>query len=268
MTKLFAFLAQHAYLLLFITVFVEQIGLPIPAAPMLLAAGAYAKTGQMNFALSLTFAASAALLADICWYEIGRWRGMKVLNLLCRISLEPDYCVRRTENTFARHGARVLMVAKFIPGVSAIATPMAGINGLSRARFLGYNSIGILLWIGSFELLGYLFSDQLTQIISSLAKFGGALLSVIIGGLAAYIAWKYTQRRLFLRRLRIARVSPAELKYLMDAGEAVFIVDLRHELEFASEPKMIPGALRMVMEEVEKRAHEIPRDRAIVLYCT
>ena len=91
---------------------------------------------------------------------------------------------------------------------------------------------------------------------------------MIIGGLAAYIAWKYTQRRLFLRRLRIARVSPAELKDLMDTGEAVFIVDLRHELEFASEPKMIPGALRMVMEEVEKRAHEIPRDRAIVLYCT
>ncbi len=193
---------------------------------------------------------------------------MKVLNFLCRISLEPDYCVRRTENTFARHGARVLMVAKFIPGVSAIATPMAGINGLSRARFLGYNSIGILLWVGSFKLLGYLFSDQLTQISSSLAKFGGALLSVIIGGLAAYIAWKYTQRRLFLRRLRIARISPGELKNQMDADENVFIVDLRHELEVEVEPQMIPGALRMAMKELEQRAHEIPRDRAIVLYCT
>ena len=262
------FLSNHAYLVLMLAAFVEQIGLPIPSTPILLAAGAFAKTGRIHFALSILLATLAAMIADQCWYEIGRWRGGKVLNLLCRISLEPDYCVRRTENTFAQHGARTLLVAKFIPGVSALATPMAGINGMSRLRFLGFNALGTLLWIGSFELLGYIFSSQLTQLLASISKVGGALFAVCLVGLLAYIAWKYTQRRLFLRRLRIARISPAELKEQMDAGAAVFIVDLRHELEFASEPKMIPGALRMVMEEIEHRAAEIPRDRAIVLYCT
>ena len=268
MTASLEFLAEHAYLVLMLSTFAQQIGLPIPSTPVLLAAGALAESGRVNFALSVLLASLAAIVADHCWYEIGRWQGSKVLNLFCRISLEPDYCVRRTENAFAKRGARTLIFAKFIPGVSAIATPMAGINRLSRSRFFVLNTIGTILWIASFEWLGYLFSDQLTHLLAALSQVGGALFTVCVGGLVAYLAWKYTQRRLFLRRLRIARISPVELKQQMDAGEEVFIVDLRHETEFQNEPQMIPGARRLMMEDIEQRAADIPRDRHIVLYCT
>lgn len=268
MPESFAFLSNHVYLVLVLWVFAEQIGLPIPSTPILLAAGAFAQTGRANFAVAVFLASLSAMTANHCWYEIGRWRGNRVLNLLCRISLEPDYCVRRTENTFAKQGPRALLVAKFVPGISALATPMAGVNRMPRPHFFGFNALGTLLWIGSFEAVGYVFSQQLAQVMAAISQVGGALFAVVASGLIGYIGWKYTQRRLFLRRLRIARITPDELKQQMDAGENVFIVDLRHETEFTAEPRTLPGALRMGPEEIEQRAIEIPRHHAIVLFCT
>src|ERR1051326_2043600 len=154
------FFVRHGYLVLFASVLAQQLGLPLPSTPFIIAAGALARSGQLSLPVALLVAFCAAMLADVSWFEVGRLRGLRVLQLLCRISLEPDYCVRRTENTFARYGAKTLIVGKLIPGISTIATPMAGAYGLSRSRFLIFDGLGILLWIGAFELLGYLFSDQ------------------------------------------------------------------------------------------------------------
>src|ERR1044071_3334711 len=150
------FLIEHGYVVLFASVLAQQLGVPLPSTPFIVAAGALAHSGDLNWAAVLLLASSAALMADFVWYEIGRVRGIRVLQLLCRISLEPDYCVRRTENTFARHGAQTLIVGKLIPGVSTLATPMAGVYGFSRSRFLLFDGLGVLLWNGTFELLGYL----------------------------------------------------------------------------------------------------------------
>ena len=148
------FLVNHGYVVLFGSVLAQQLGIPLPSTPFIVAAGALAHSGQLSFTLALFVACCAAMIADLLWFEIGRKRGTRVLQFLCRISLEPDYCVRRTENTFARYGAKTLIVGKLVPGVSALATPMAGAYGLSRSRFLLFDGLGVLLWIGTFQLIG------------------------------------------------------------------------------------------------------------------
>ncbi len=262
------FLIQHGYALLFAWVFVEQLGLPVPAIPLLLAAGALAGSGRMNLALAVGLAIIAALVADLFWYYLGRYRGGRVLKFLCRISLEPDSCVRRTEDVFARHGAQSLLVAKFVPGLNAAAAPLAGIFRMPVSRFMLFDGLGAFVWAATCAGLGYVFSDQIEDIAIYASRWGSSLLVALVGGLAAYVCWKYVQRQRFLHRLRLARISPKELMERLTAGDEVMIVDLRHPLDVEAVPYMIPGALRMTVEELENRHQEIPRDREIVLYCS
>ena len=262
------FLVKHGYLVLFGSVLAQQLGVPLPSTPFIVAAGALAHSGQLSFAAALVVGCCAAMMADIVWFEIGRLRGARVLQFLCRISLEPDYCERRTDNTFARYRAKTLIVGKLVPGISTIATPMAGVYGLSRSRFLIFDGLGIILWIGTFELLGYLFSDQLEDVVAYASRFGGLLTVMLASGLVAYVVWKYVQRRRFLRSLRIARITPEELRSELDAGADFVIVDLRHTLDDESEPRMLPGAIRLPAEELEQRGAELPRNRPLVLYCS
>jgi membrane protein DedA with SNARE-associated domain len=264
----FQFLIRHGYSVLFVWVLAEQLGLPLPATPLLLAAGALAGAGQMNLWLAIALAVLASLLGDVSWYEFGRLRGGKVLNLLCRISLEPDSCVRKTENAFVRHGSRSLLIAKFVPGLNTMAPPLAGIIGMRLGRFLIFDAMGALLYIGSFIGLGFVFSNQLEQVAARVADLGFSLLVILAGGLAAYITWKYVQRRRFIRSLRIARITPEELKRKIEAGEEVVVVDLRGSLDFEAEPQTIPGAIRLAPDKVEEGHSQIPRDREIVLFCT
>ena len=136
------FLIQHGYILLFAWVLIEQIGLPVPAVPLLIAAGALAGSGKINLALAMGSAIIAVLLADVFWYHVGRYRGGRVLKLLCRISLEPDSSVRRTEDVFARHGAHSLLIAKFVPGLNTAAPTMAGIFRMPLPRFMVSDGLG------------------------------------------------------------------------------------------------------------------------------
>ena len=259
------FLIRHGYAVLFGWVLLEQMGLPIPAAPLLIAAGALARAGKMNLTFALALALIAVILADLFWYSLGRYRGGRILKLLCRISLEPDSCVRRTENLFVRHGVHSLLVAKFVPGLNTAAPSLAGIFRMPVRRFMIFDSLGALLWVVSVTSLGLIFSDQLEQIA---LRWSGWLVAVLAGSLAAYVLWKFIQRRRFIRRLRIARITPKELMDKLRAGETISIVDLRQPMDIEAFPQMIPGALRIAMEEIEERHAEIPRDRDVVLYCS
>jgi membrane protein DedA with SNARE-associated domain len=259
------FLIRHGYALLFGWVLLEQLGLPIPAAPLLIAAGALARAGKMNLTFAVALAFIAVILADLFWYSLGRYRGVRILKLLCRISLEPDSCVRRTENLFVRHGVYSLLVAKFIPGLNTAAPSLAGIFRMPVRRFIIYDSVGGLFWVVTITSLGLIFSDQLERIA---LRWGGWLVAALAGSLAAYVLWKFIQRRRFLRRLRMARITPKELMDKLTAGENISIVDLRQPIDIEAFPQMIPGALRIAMEEIEDRHGEIPRDRDVVLYCS
>lgn len=258
----------HGELLVAVYVFVEQIGLPIPAVPVLVAAGGLASAGKLDLALAVGLSVAASLAADLIWYVIGRRRGMRVLAWLCRISLEPDSCVRRTESVFVRHGARSLLVSKFIPGLSTVAPPLAGVFRLGAFRFAVYSLIGAALWVGVWIGLGYTVGDVLAPTAERIGHMGTALAAMLLAVIGGYVGVRWVQRRRFLDSLRVARLTPEALKEKLDAGEAVLIVDLRGPLESEAEPATLPSAIRMLPDEIECRHGEIPRDRDVVLYCT
>jgi membrane protein DedA with SNARE-associated domain len=268
MKETMEFLVRHGYTVLFVWVLGEQIGLPIPAVPVLMAAGALAGEGRLSWVTAMALALIASLVADTLWFEFGKRRGASVLNLLCRISLEPDSCVRRTEGTYDKYGPRTLLVAKFIPGLATAAPPVMGMFGLSRRRFWLFDAAGAAVWAGAFLGIGYLFSSQIELAATYASRFGGWLVLLVAGALAFFIALKYRERRLFMRTLVESRIAAEELKSKLDAGEPVFIVDLRHALDALPDPRTLPGAVRMTPEELMERNVEIPRDREVILYCT
>lgn len=268
MHQAFDFLIRHGHSVLFFWVLTEQLGVPIPAMPLLLAAGALAGTGHLNFFACLLFAVLGALTSDSVWFQLGRHKGIKILQLLCRISLEPDSCVRRTEGIFSKQGARSLLIAKFLPGLGLVTPPLAGIFRMRFGRFLLFDGIGSTVWAGAFLSLGYVFAGQIERVAARLASLGGWLLVLVIGALAFYIVFKFVARQRFLRELRIARITVDELKVKLDAGEQITIVDLRHSLDFEAEPEVIPGALHMEAKELEEKTDRLPRGGEVVLYCT
>jgi membrane protein DedA with SNARE-associated domain/rhodanese-related sulfurtransferase len=221
----------------------------------------------MNLGVAIAFAVFGAVASDSMWYEIGRQKGVRVLQLICRISLEPDSCVRRTQVSFARNGPRVLLGAKFIPGLNAMAAPLAGIIKMGWRRFLLFDAIGTLAWVGSFAITGYLFSGELERVAARAAFLGEWLVVLLLAAFTAYILWKFYNRQKFLRKLKIARITPEELKGKIDAGEDILVVDLRHSLDFDANPETIPGALHIDAAEFEEAYEVIPRDREIVLFC-
>ena len=243
-------------------VFAGGLGLPLPAPPVLLAAGVLAGAGQLPVAAIIAGSLLALLATDLLWYQLGRRHGRRILALLCRISIEPDSCVRRTEDLFARNQQTALLVAKFLPGLKTVAPPLAGLMEMPILRFALYDGIGALLWAATFTALGYLFSAQ----AALLAPLGGWLAVAALVLFAGWLSWKWIERRLFLRGLSITRVTPEELHEQLKAGEVV-VVDLRSAFEIESAGAKVRGALQMTPQELEKRYREIPRDREVVLYC-
>jgi membrane protein DedA with SNARE-associated domain len=262
------FLLRHGYLLLFGWVFAEQAGLPLPSVPLLLAGGVLAGTGRLSFTACLLVSLVGAVTADTIWYRLGRTKGIRVLEWLCKISLEPDSCVRRTEGIFEKYGAKSLLFAKFLPGLSTVATPLAGIFHMRLRRFLLCDALGALLWTSTFLGLGYVFSEQIERIAERLRLFGGGALVLLLGGFAAYIVYKVVARKKFMRDLRIARITPDELKTKLDDGEHLIIVDLRHSLDFEADPETIPGAFRMDAKHLQEKSNPLPHHLEVVLYCT
>jgi len=268
MSETSQFLINHGLPLVFAAVFVEQMGLPLPALPWLLAAGALSATGQFSLPLGLGVTVIACLIADAVWFYLGRYRGNQVLALLCRISLEPDSCVRRTQNVFTKYGLRGVLIAKFVPGMSTVAPPLAGMSGISAGRFLFVDAAGSLLYGGCLLGFGYFFSHQIDQIAAGIARIGGSALSLVIGLAILYIAYRVWQRQRLLRELRMARITVDELRQKLDAGETPLIFDLRSSAAVEQDPTLIQGAIHLSIEDIEKRLSEFPRDRDIIVYCS
>ncbi|HEY1649306.1 MAG TPA: VTT domain-containing protein [Terracidiphilus sp.] len=261
-------LLTYGYLLLFVWVLIEQLGIPLPATPVLLAAGALSAERQISFPLALLAGMSAALAADSCWFLIGRRYGHHVLRILCKLSLEPTTCVRRTQDSFGRRRGLMLMFAKFVPGLGILAPPVAGENGMNYAVFLFFDGLGGAIWVSTLLACGRFFGDLLKRdpsVLSWVGRFSGALLAL---GIIGFFLGRLYRRRAVLKRLTAARLEPEELKRLLDAGEPVYIVDLRHPLELLPDPFTLPGALHLSPDALASRHLEIPRDRDIVLYCT
>ena len=267
MAATFEFLIRHGYALLFAIVLAEQLGLPVPAAPVLMAMGALAGLGKFSFLMALAVAGVAALISDSVWYEIGRRRGRGVLTLLCRISIEPDSCVRQTEDVFVRYGSSTLLFAKFVPGLSTIAPPLAGMTGMRAGMFVLLDAAGSLIWAGVLLGVGLLFRHQLEPILDAASRLGLYFALLAGAGLAMYLGFKYYQRWRIMKLLRVSRISAQELNALIAEGAEMVIVDMRNPREIAG-TSTVPGAIRMRGSELEARHHEIARDRDVILYCS
>jgi membrane protein DedA with SNARE-associated domain len=261
-------LLRHGYWLVFVYVAAVELGLPLPADPMLLLMGAMVGNHRYAMFPSLLSAIVAALVGDLFWYALGRLRGRSVLGLLCKLSLEPDSCVRKTESTFTRRGAAALLIAKFIPGISILSVALAGVTKMPRWKFLLADVTGCLLWAGSYLVLGRVFYREIDDVIVWLGLFGRRATLVFLSIVALYIGIKYAQRRWFLHKLRVNRVSPKQVTEWVAAGKPLTIVDLRHASEVESDGLKIAGALVLRPEEIRSRSGEIPRDQEIILYCS
>ena len=261
-------LLVYGYLLLFAWVLVEQLGMPLPSLPVLLAAGALSAEGELSFSAAFASALAACLIADSAWFFLGRRYGHLVLRLMCKLSLEPTICVRRTQDSFGRRRRVTLMIAKFVPGLATLAPPVAGQNGMGFWTFLLFDGIGAAGWVGALLMAGRLFGDLLKRdprLLDWAGKFSGALLVL---GILVFFVGRVLRRRMVLKNLVSARLEPEELKKQLDADEPVYIVDLRHPLELLSVPFTLPGALHFSPDSLAARQSEIPRDRDIVLFCT
>ena len=188
------FLVRHGDLVLFAVVLVEQMGLPLPAMPWLLVAGALSARGSFNSAVAIVLTVVACLLADSVWFYVGRHSGKRVLGWLCRLSLEPDCCLRRSESFLARHAAQGLVAAKFLPGLGAVITPMAAIMGMSYRRFLLFDGVGSLLYGTSYVLLGFFFTDQLAQLLAVLGRLGLGAFTLMLAVITVYLLFKIIKR--------------------------------------------------------------------------
>ncbi len=265
MTYLLHLIEQYGLLLVFANVFLEQLGIPLPAYPTLLITGALLNRGEYFAPVLLLAAVSASLTADYAWFLAGRRYGRKVTATLCRISLSPDSCVRQTELIYLRWGAPSLLVAKFIPGFASIASALAGTVGTGRLTFLVYDGLGAVLWASSAIYLGSLFStaiEDLLRILEQLGKSGAVLLAA---ALVSFIASKWWQRYRFMKSLRMARITVEELNALLQQGRAPLIVDVRPSL--SQQLDRIPGAVVLSVDDLTGKDFEDLVDGEVIVYC-
>jgi membrane protein DedA with SNARE-associated domain/rhodanese-related sulfurtransferase len=265
---LIALLTQWGVPLVFAAVLIEQSGLPLPAPPLLVVAGALAASGAMRPELVLLAAVAAALLADHGWFVLGRVYGRRLLATVCRLSLSPDTCVRKTDDLIGRHGAALLLVAKFIPGVSAVAIPTASAMGLPYRRFLLFDGLGCLLWSGAYVGAGVIFSREITRLLAAMSWVGGGSLALLLALLFIYIAAKLLHRRRLRRLHRLVRISPDEVARLLAEDPDLVILDARSALARAEDPRLLP---RSILLEERRAIDVLPegrRDQTIVTFCT
>ena len=268
MTRLVHYVIVYGVPLVFLNVLAEQLGAPIPAVPALVIAGALTRSGQMSSTHVLIAAVIASLMADLVWYELGRRYGYRILKTLCRISLSPDSCVRDTEARFERWGLKSLLIAKFIPGFSTVAPPLAGAARQGRLAFLLYDGLGALLWAGSAVAAGRLFFRYIDRVLVALENLGYWALLLLACVLAIVIVVKWMQRVQFLKQLRLARIAPNELRDLIEKGGSPVVLDVRTAAARKRDARRIPTAIVANTDDLVGQLAHLTPDTEIVLYCT
>ncbi len=266
MDTLTAPLLAHGAWFVGLNVFLQQLGLPIPAVPTMIVAGALAATSRLSAPAVFTLAVLASVVADLAWYWAGRRYGYRVLKFLCRVSLSPDTCVRQTEGIFERYGFFSVVVSKFIPGFSTVAPPIAGALDMRLPSFLGAAFASAALWVGAAMGAGWLFRDQVAMALAWMSE-NTALAATIVGALlAAYVLVKAWQRWRLARFVAASRIGVDELAAMLESDARPHLVDVGSKLAHEHRPR-IPGAVLLDLDEIASRTHEFPSDRDIVLYC-
>jgi membrane protein DedA with SNARE-associated domain/rhodanese-related sulfurtransferase len=267
MQELLSLLTDHGLVALFTVTLAARIGAPVPAAPLVVLAGALGQWGQLAPWEAAGVSIVANVAGDAVWFVAGRRSGYRVLRLLCRISLSPDSCVAQSESLIERWGGLSLVAAKFVPGVSVVAAPMAGALGMSWLRFTAYGVLGAAAWTFIFLGAGMLFSDNVEQVLDMLQQGGFLAGAVLAAFVAVFVAYRWWRRRAVRRALEVPRIAVHELRELMRTGLQPVLIDLRSTASLELDPRRIPGAMLVELAHLPRLAPDLPRDREVVLYC-
>jgi len=267
MANLILLLQEYGVLIVFGVVLVEQIGMPIPAFPILIVAGAMSVDKDFSWPLVLAVSIIACLISDYFWFRAGRYYGKRILKLLCKISLSPDYCVSQTEDNFNRWGPKALIVAKFIPGFNTIAPPLAGALGTTGSTFLGFSVLGGLVWSGTGIAIGAYFHTSVDQALDILSTMGTTALIVLAVLLVLFISFKYVERKRFHQSVEIERINISDFKKLLEQGKEPVLVDARSVTAQMLDPA-VPGALLFNGGELSEEIAALDKGSHIVVYCS
>jgi membrane protein DedA with SNARE-associated domain len=254
--------------LIVLNVFLEQIGAPVPAVPTLIIAGALSRDGKISSTHVIAGAVLASLVADWIWFLLGRYYGYAILRTLCRISLSPDSCVRETEAKFERWGLKSLLFAKFVPGFSTVAPPLAGAAKQRTLPFAIYDGLGALIWAGTAVALGRAFHRAIDRVLQALENLGGWAVVIVLLMIVLWIFMKWWQRLTFFKQLRMARIHAHELKAMFDRGETPVVLDVRTPTVRKRDPRRIPTAIVAQSDAIDTQIGHLPPGQEIVLYCT
>lgn len=262
------YLLHTTYPVLFLAVLARQLCLPVPAILFLISGGALAGSGRLSLVGILLVAVLGCLLGDLIWFEAGRLRGKRVLKLLCAFASDPSHCIRQARANFSEKGLRILLIAKFVPGLDGVTPPLAGMSGVSRVSFLMYDACGSMLWAIAYVSAGFAFAQELDKVVRYTSVFANTLILVLGVPLLFFFVLKLVRLVRMIRMLRPLHITPEALKARLDAGERVGIIDL---LRFEDDPKdlsVIPGAVRADPREIRYKTRVVvPEHIELVLYC-
>jgi membrane protein DedA with SNARE-associated domain/rhodanese-related sulfurtransferase len=266
MHQITALITEFGLLAVFLNVLLDEGGLPLPSYPLLAVAGALTATGHLSIASIIAAAVAGSAIADNSWYWVSRGLGRRVLALLCKLSLSPDSCVRQTETVFTKIGPVSLLFAKFVPGLGNITVALSGITRVSPALFIPLQLMGASIYLGLPVVLGRIFHNAVSDVLNTLAAMGEIGLAIIVVALALYLLMRWWQRRMFIRQLRMDRISVDELVDMMAEGSGPLLLDVR-SAEARQRDGMIPGAIAAHPSDMDSFLKDHTRDAEIVVYC-
>jgi len=271
MDQFLSLFARHGYTVLALIVFVEAVGLPVPAAVALLAAGAACALHVLNPWVAVLVAVAAMLLGDTIMFFIGRVSGWGLLGFLCRVSMNPETCILRSAESFYKRGKATLIVAKFVPGLNTMAPPLAGSMKMPPWKFLRYDFVGALLYVAAYAGAGFLFSDFMKSITKGLALASHTFEVLLLAAVFAYILyriWAYKQQRVYRIVPRIDVGDMVKLFNEPEERERMIVADVRSHGYYDSGAYRIHGSIRIEPNNLDAEMDKLPRDKHIYLYCT
>lgn len=260
-----AMIARNGVAAIFLVGFLENIGLPFPAFPFLMLAGALSVSGTVSFPLIVTGAVAGAIGADLIWYAVGKWRGRGILATICGMSFNPDVCVESAVDQFHRRKIATILFAKFLPGINTVVPPLAGVAAVPLYLFLAVDLAGALLWALVGTGLGRIFGREIAEHAQTLH---GGMGWILAGGLVAYLVWRIGYRYYLIWHYTAPRVEAEELHRRLSGPEPPMVLDLRRDDDYERSDRVIAGSLRLRPATFHRFALHLPVDRDLVFYCT